>query len=723
MDDMVDRIAKLQTLTRRQRQVLRLADQQLTHAEIAQRLYIVERTVVYHMVQIYGKLGISNLPSGPRRIELGKYCHALHLLEQEQEAAPHVPSTDLSLDSEPNQPALDSDEPSPGALAAIEAVEAVIDDKYSIVKWEPKSPQENEPPPRRSSVLLNTLWRQTNWILLFLMGLVIGSIGTMLLWEGQKGLTNGSADIPSWVPSAQLASSPARAGEPELLRTPPGSTPTTTYPVATTRVSACDESSRGTALASIDRFLRSEGVSLFTVENTANALLTNRIRTITIDSSGLWIGYFASGIQSHGGLGHYDKQTWVQCPLPTEVTGANINALVVDKAGRLWLATETAGIAMRDRDGWHTYTVTNTKNLRTNETFGLTIDEQNNIWVATWEGIAKFDGTEWTIPYTAQNKTIATNRVHAVAFDSTHGMWVGHVGGQLQAGGISYRTADNRWTHYTKGKELGGNDVSSIVVRPATPDAPESIWIATTDGGISKYEQGVWTIYQIADGLPSNTVRTLALDPVGRIWAATASGTAYFDDSRWILYHRLDTESIAFGVKCQGCPFDQDHVWTGTFKGITHSRLPRHDDSIDVVDVCFISNQRERICPPVIRTTDEVTAIYPIALAPGEQFRTEITIAPRAPYQIRQGDHLSNTDLDDFHLFGAYYKIPATEIVEAGVPYSFTSYDTPFRAPQLDTSVHEQTFTSTWRMWMHTRYVGPLIHLEFTVRQSSTSTK
>ena len=38
-------------------------------------------------------------------------------------------------------------------------------------------------------------------------------------------------------------------------------------------------------------------------------------------------------------------------------------------------------------------------------------------------------------------------------------------------------------------------------------------------------------------------------------------------------------------------------------------------------------------------------------------------------------------------------------------------------APALPDGVGEQSFTSSWRVWMHTRYVGPPVHITFTVRR------
>jgi hypothetical protein len=453
----------------------------------------------------------------------------------------------------------------------------------------------------------------------------------------------------------------------------------------------CGESKRGAA-DSVPRFVRHQGVSAFTVENTGGLVLSNWVRSLAIDPRGLWIGYFSSEGDRKNGLGQYNKKDWADCNSPSGTAGMNVNDIAIDHQGRVWVAAERVGVAMFDGTGWRRFTTAD--GLPSADTFSLTVDPRGHIWVGTWSGVAEYDGTEWSTPYAVQNKTIFNDHVHAIAFDSAGNFWVGHI-----KDGVSlHRDADGKWVHLTKGDGgLGGDQVRSIIVRPEFSVHPESVWIATSDGGVSKYEQGRWTVYSDVNGLPSNDVRDLAIDRYHRIWAATVGGVAYFDDHTWVVYHTLEAYTVAVGPDCQGCPFDTDHVWTGTAQnGLTHSRIPLDTDAIDVIKVT-----------------------YPHVVKPGERFAPEIVVAPRAPFQLKEdrGDFLSNTDEDDEHLFGAFEHIAVKGVVDAGKAFIFTAPDTPFVAPQLPAGVSEQEFTSTWRVWMYTRYVGPPIHITFTVRR------
>ncbi|MBK9924260.1 MAG: hypothetical protein IPP66_03120 [Anaerolineales bacterium] len=499
-------------------------------------------------------------------------------------------------------------------------------------------------------------------------------------------------------------------------------TATDVIPAPTSQISVCGEASQTPVDLGLPRFIRSQGLSNFNTENTPG-ILNNTVRALAIDQTGLWIGYFASDNNSTTGVGHYDKKNLFNCDFSKIAGSQNINSIVVSQSGTLWIGTEKNGVLSFDGKEWHHYTTND--GLPSNEVFKLVFGDQGILWVGTWEGVAKFDGKYWSVPYQVQNDTIFNNHVSSIEFDSEQNIWVGHI----RDGVSEYRQSDNKWIYYTVTTEngLAGDEIRSIVIRRENAENPESIWFATIDGGISRFEQGKWTVYRVKEGLPSNDVRALALDRYNRIWAATAKGVVYFDNKVWKVYNTLDTSVIAIGSSCPDapCPFDDDHVWTGTqTMGLTHSRLPLPDSVLKVTSICFVTFERERTCPSLSFDTSSstpiVTAVYPTSLKVGNTLRFEITVSPEGIYELREdrGDFMSNADDNDFNLFGAWPVIGVKGTIETGQPYTFTDYDNPLVAPNLPDGVQEKQFVSTWRMWMHTRYVGPVIQLIFTVKNN-----
>lgn len=495
------------------------------------------------------------------------------------------------------------------------------------------------------------------------LGLLSALLLAVLLWAAWRDLPfqpMEAAATPSvWVTTPVEPTRPAqvsRCGEAEQLATPPW-----------------------------NRFMRTQGVSLYSAENTEGGLRSNGVRTLAIDARGLWIGYFTEP----GGVGFYDKEGWADCTAGAGFPVERVNALAIDPQGRVWVGMEQRGIAVFDGQTWQRYTTAN--GLPDNGIFGLTVDNEGRVWAATWEGIARFDGDRWSVPYSVYNGTLASNHTHAIAFDPEGNIWVGTISRGLS----HYRNDVGAWVHYMREDgTIGGNEVRDILVQPAGEGTPLAIWFATADGGVTRYSQGAWTVFGPADGLPHSRVTDLALDRYGRVWAATGGGVAYFDGQAWQPYTTLPAQAVAMGPPCSACPFDDDDVWTAASgSGLTHSGLPLPEPAIDVVAVQV---------PRVVR--------------PGQAFRPAITVVPRAPYRLEEGDFLAHMDEADELRFGAYPHMAVRGVVEPGQPFTFTDYDNLFVAPALPSGEASHTYTSTWRVWMDNRYVGPAIPITFTVQ-------
>jgi DNA-binding CsgD family transcriptional regulator len=683
VEDLSARIEKLKELSPRQREVLGYMCEGLPYAQIAGLLVITERTVLFHVGKIYEKLGIAEMPKAARQRELGRFCPALRYI-QDQGGLP---------DSEPAPGPEQEPEPSELALEDVSR-----DDRAIQLRASPFQQTE-----RRSSGWL-TLW------LVFLAVAIIGGVaggGVMIFFSRSATLPTSASQPAVGAPTGFVPSSPATA-----------SLPASSAPAEAGLASICGESGRAAA-TDAPRFLRSQGVSDFTAANTQGAVRNDRVRAVAIDTRGLWIGYFATDQNPRNGIGQYDKKSWADCTQPGSARGRDINAIAFDRGGGVWAATENAGVLLFDGKSWYTYTTR--QGLPSDRTYGLFVDEDNTVWVATWEGIAKFDRESnlWELSYSTHNNTLFNDHVHAIAKDSSGSIWVGHI----MHGVSQYRAVDGKWIYHRRSLGgLGGDEIRSIVVRKATTNSAESVWFATADGGVSRFENGAWTIYRAEDGLPSDDVRAVALDKYNRVWAATAKGVVYFDDKKWTRYDSLDTHSLTFGPQCQDCPFDDDTIWTGTVAmGLTHSRIPYPDAAVDILKVCFVSEQRESICqsPQAVDQTDTMTVTYTRVVSPGDIFRFEVTASPRAPYQFREdrGDFLSSIEESDANLFSAYPIIPVKGTIDPGEPFTFTDFDNPIKAPRPADGEREMAFTSAWRVWAHTRYAGPTIRIRFIVRR------
>lgn len=521
-----------------------------------------------------------------------------------------------------------------------------------------------------------------------------------------------------WFRSVRLSKSIANIS----ASTAVGQNQTSTTPEATVLPDFCRESDISPVVVTDPQFMRSQGLISFD-KATNPGIINNKIRSLYAVQNGLWIGYFATDENPASGISFYDREhkRLLNCSQVGITDGQNVNDIVVDHAGIVWVGMEKGGIARFDGKTWRVYKTID--GLPSDWIYGLFVDDENFIWAATFNGVAKFDGNRWNTLYTVENGSLVNDRVHIVTMDSEKNIWIGYI-----ENGVSvYHPSSKVWEHISASEGgLSGSKIRNIVFQQENDYGDESVWIATFDNGLSQYKNGVWTAFTEKDGIPSNKVLDVAVDKHDRVWVATENGTAYRQDDVWRTYDTLETINLVFGNDCAGTTgycMDDENVFTGTsLLGFTHSKIPLPDAGLDVVSVCFVREDKSEVCPDLVKdpANNTVIANYPEPLKPGNKFFMKVTVSPFKPYQLldSRGDQLINVDADATWLFGTFPRIPVSGSVESGQNYTFFDTNNPFVVPELD-DFPSNTFTSTWRMWMQTRLIGPNIRISFTAKPGS----
>jgi hypothetical protein len=84
----------------------------------------------------------------------------------------------------------------------------------------------------------------------------------------------------------------------------------------------------------------------------------------------------------------------------------------------------------------------------------------------------------------------------------------------------------------------------------------------------SRQTQG-WTVYNTRNsGLPSDSVRALAIDRQGRVWAGTDQGAALLQDGAWITYTARNSGLVSNSVRAVAVD-DAGRAWFGTDEGVS----------------------------------------------------------------------------------------------------------------------------------------------------------
>ena len=180
-----------------------------------------------------------------------------------------------------------------------------------------------------------------------------------------------------------------------------------------------------------------------------SGLLDNRIEHIISDGAdGLWMDdasdwepvsqtYLGSGLAHRDAAGNWTQYNTLNSGLPDN----NIQALLLDGTGGLWVGTLNGGLAHRDVVGtWAVYradiwgyneqgewTLITPKNsgLPHNSVSQLVSDGVGGLWIATSGGLAHLDAVgEWT-SYNFANSGLPASHIDNLGTDGEGGLWIG----------------------------------------------------------------------------------------------------------------------------------------------------------------------------------------------------------------------------------------------------------------------------------------------------------
>lgn len=183
---------------------------------------------------------------------------------------------------------------------------------------------------------------------------------------------------------------------------------------------------------------------------------------------------------------------------------------------------------------WVTYN-TSTSDLPNNTVRSITVDEQNNKWIATDNGLAKFDGVNWTI-YNDTNSGLPNNTIRCVAIDELDNKWIGTAAGLV-------KFDDTNWTVYNP----NNSGIPDDLVRDIDFDSQGDVWVATTTG-IGRFDGTNWYVYSSNDSsynsqiLTSENIPTIAINDNDVVAVGTINGgLIYLTDTTFTLFDSWTT--------------------------------------------------------------------------------------------------------------------------------------------------------------------------------------
>ena len=225
-------------------------------------------------------------------------------------------------------------------------------------------------------------------------------------------------------------------------------------------------------------------------------------------------------------------------------------AIVQTHEGYIWLATQE-GIARFDGIRFTVFDKRNTEQIKDNNIQALFEDRQGNLWFGTeGGGLTKYSGGTFTT--FSRQDGLSGDIIDAIYQDNGGALWIG------TPNGLS-RLKDGAFSNYSTKDGLANDSVLAIC-----EDAQGSLWFGT-ENGLSRLKDGRFSTYTTRDGLANNLVRSIYRDTGGNLWIGTRDGLNKLVNDRFITYSRK--QNLANSSVLSICEDRDGNLWIGTDGG------------------------------------------------------------------------------------------------------------------------------------------------------------
>lgn len=348
----------------------------------------------------------------------------------------------------------------------------------------------------------------------------------------------------------------------------------------------------GTATG-LGRLSRAHGFPELTWIREANGLGNDIVRCLLQDRSGaIWAG------TAFGGLTKYTSDAFVHFTDRDGLRARTVSALHRTIDGRLWIGTAGGGLASWDgkalRNHGTTEGITDPFILALGENvrgFLLVGCASKGLFVQQGDAFVRLG------PEAGMN----ARRVHSIALDGEGRCWVGTEQGLYVDPGDGHFTQVDGLQHPVRGTVSNGDTLwaassnglfllstrsipwrlralplPQVNMTSIARDGARNLWIGTEGHGLYRFRNGKLDSLTKADGLASNAVEQVLLDPVENLWLGTRRGVDMVEldalQDQVLGVKHYGAEEGFIGVECfrNACLLDSDSsLWFGTVRGAT----------------------------------------------------------------------------------------------------------------------------------------------------------
>jgi ligand-binding sensor domain-containing protein/signal transduction histidine kinase len=198
------------------------------------------------------------------------------------------------------------------------------------------------------------------------------------------------------------------------------------------------------------------------------------------------------------------------------------------------------------------------------------------LWIASEEGLVRFDGAEFFVPGEFQQKPFLRRTAQCLWVDSAGELWMGSVAG------VYCRAGKGRFRYFEGKDGVPRANISAIAA-----DDQGTIWLGTYQGGLLRQSDDRFIEYSPAQGLRQQAIKRICCAKSGDLWVAASGGLYRLNKSNGTM-RLIDAKDGLVGACTGAVTIDLlDRVWVATNQGlfciegntVSPVRLPRSDNS------------------------------------------------------------------------------------------------------------------------------------------------
>jgi diguanylate cyclase (GGDEF)-like protein len=283
--------------------------------------------------------------------------------------------------------------------------------------------------------------------------------------------------------------------------------------------------------------IEGERVTRFT---TRDGLPSDRIWALTDDGAGgLWVATHGGGVVQWRD-GKAQRAISAKNGLPSDLA----RTLLRDADGTLWIGTDGGGLAAW-KDGAISRKLTTRDGLPSDFIRVLARDRDGSLWIGTDGGVARWRGLATEVLHV--DNGLPSPVIRTILEDREGNLWVGTTGGLV-------RLRDTRFLPFTRREGLPVDSVRAIL-----EGGDQRIWVGTEGGGLCEITRSALRCRTTRDGLPHDSIYTLAPGRDG-LWVGTDGGG--------VLRLRDDRIVESIDARRSGLPNDRVRALVETANGL-----------------------------------------------------------------------------------------------------------------------------------------------------------